>query len=106
MIGLFQTKFHIGAPFLAGSRRELAQLELRSQQALIEPVHFFKRKEMKFNLSFASALLDSDFGPECLFESVNGGLNIRINGAAPACRIILAGSGRIPCNQALCLTNR
>src|SRR5215831_2342481 len=61
---------------------------------------------MKFNLSFASALLDSDFGPECLFESVNGGLHIRINGAAPACRIILDGTVRIPRNQGLCLTNR
>src|SRR5262249_58484528 len=61
---------------------------------------------MKFYLSFASALLDGDFGSERLFESVNGGLHIRIDGTAATCRIILEGTVRITCNQGLCLTNR
>src|SRR5436190_5818329 len=63
LIGLLETKFHVEAPFRGVLQRELSS-EFRTQQALVEPVHFFKGIEMKFDLSFASTLLNGDFGTE------------------------------------------
>src|SRR6476660_10051504 len=91
-------------PLCLGRQTRAGRLKLHPQEALVEPIHFFGRIEMKFYPSFAFILLNGHLCPKHLFKSVNGGLYVRVD-HVPAAHVCFRRPIRIARNQHLGLPN-